>query len=393
MSVSPAALRNEFCRRYPGHPRLIRAPGRVNLIGEHTDYNEGYVFPIAIDRDIALAAAPREDSVVRLYSVQYAQEVLFDLGNIVPDPAAPWSNYIRGVAAMLQERGLKLGGMDAVVAGDVPLGAGLSSSAALEVATACTFQVLFGLELSAVEMALLCQRAENLFVGVNCGIMDQFISRLGQRDHALLIDCRSLEYERVPLAMQGYQIVVANTCKERGLLDSEYNERRAMCEAGVRFFQRFRPQVRALRDVTAEDLARYGGKMPEVMRRRCAHVISENARTLASVAALKAGDLARFGALMGESHESLRDLYEVSCRELDLLVEIAHKVPGVLGSRMTGGGVGGCTVSLVRQEAVAELERRLAAEYPAATGLPVEVYVCQVADGAGEILENSHEKT
>jgi len=286
---------------------------------------------------------------------------------------------------MLQERGLELGGMDAVVAGDVPLGAGLSSSAALEVATACTFQALTGFALSGVEMALLCQRAENVFVGVNCGIMDQFISRLGRRDHALLIDCRSLDYELVPLALGGYQIVVANTCKERGLVDSEYNARRAMCEEGVRYFQQFLPEVRALRDVTAADLARYGDGMSEVMRRRCAHVIAENERTLESVAALKAGNLARFGQLMNESHESLRDLYEVSCHELDTLVEIAWSVPGVLGSRMTGGGFGGCTVSLAHQSAVPELERRLAAEYPAAMGLQAEVYVCQIADGAGEI--------
>jgi galactokinase len=322
---------------------------------------------------------------VRLYSVRYAQEAAFDLDDIAPDPAAPWSNYIRGVAVMLQERGLELCGMDAVVAGDVPLGAGLSSSAALEVATAVAFQSLAGFELSGVEMARLCQRAENVFVGVNCGIMDQFISRLGRRDHALLIDCRSLEYELVPLAMEGGQIVVANTCKERGLVDSEYNARRATCEEGGRYFQQFRPEVRALRDVTADDLARYGDGMSGVMRRRCAHVIAEDGRTLESVAALKAGDLARFGQLMNESHESLRDLYEVSCHELDTLVEIAQSVPGVLGSRMTGGGFGGCTVSLVRQDAVLQLERRIAAEYPAATGLQAEVYVCRVADGAGEI--------
>jgi len=385
MNPSYDEIRCLFRRRFPGEPRLVRAPGRVNLIGEHTDYNDGFVFPIAIDREIVIAAAPRADRLVRLYALNFDREATFSLDNIQRDAAEPWSNYVRGVALMLQERGLALPGLDAVITGDVPLGAGLSSSAALEVATACTFQTLAGFDLSGVELARLCQRAENQFVGVNCGIMDQFISRLGRRDQALLIDCRSLEYELVPVAAEGLQVVVANTNKPRGLVDSEYNLRRATCERGVELLQPFLPGIRALRDVSVTDFKAHADRLPEEVRRRCAHVVTENDRVLASVAALRAGDLDRFGQLMNESHTSLRDLYEVSCRELDVLVEIAQSVPGVLGSRMTGGGFGGCTVTLAHASALPELQRRIADEYPAATGLTADVYVCRMAEGAGPV--------
>jgi len=367
-------------------PRLFRAPGRVNLIGEHTDYNDGFVLPVAIDRDVLVAARPRTDRTVRLYSLNFDARSEFSLDAIDHDRAQPWSNYVRGLAFYLQEAGLPLRGMDAVVEGNVPIGSGLSSSAALEVASATTFLTLAEVELDPVKMALLCQKAENRFVGVNCGIMDQYISALGRAGHALLIDCRSLEYELVPVAGGGVRVVVADTGVRRGLAGSEYNVRRRQCEEAARTLGRLLGrEVRALRDVSVAELAAHGGALPEVNRKRAEHVVSENSRTLEGVAALRRGDLARFGVLMNESHVSLRDLYEVSCAELDALAEAAWRVPGVLGARMTGAGFGGCAVALVREEAIAEFQARVGEAYRAKLGREAQVYVCQVVDGAGEV--------
>ena len=378
-----------FGQRFRGDaPRIFQAPGRVNLIGEHTDYNDGFVLPVAIDRQVVLAARAREDRQVRLWSLHFQQSSEFSLDDSVRDTRAPWSNYVRGVALMLQRDGFALRGMDAVIAGDVPIGSGLSSSAAIEVATAVTFRDLCNLDISPVALALLCQRAENEFVGMKCGIMDQFIAVLGQRSHALLIDCRSLNYELVPLPDE-VSIVVCDTMKRRGLVDSEYNARRRECEQGVAILKQYLPDIKALRDVRSQDLVRYGHTLPSVVYKRCVHVVSENERTLQAVAALRAGRVEEFGRLMDQSHVSLRDDYEVSCRELDCMVELAHAAPGCLGARMTGAGFGGCTVNLVRAEATAAFAQQVRVGYRNEMGVMPEIYVCEASAGAGEVVSHS----
>jgi galactokinase len=387
--MTVVALRQQvavtFEGRFPGDPpRFFQAPGRVNLIGEHTDYNDGFVLPVAIDRQVLVAARARTDAEVRLWSTHFQQGSAFSLQDIAPDPAAPWSNYVRGVAFVLQREGFALRGMDAVIAGDVPIGSGLSSSAAMEVATAVAFCGLSSLHIAPVDLALYCQRAENEFVGMKCGIMDQCIASLGQPDHALLIDCRSLRYEAVPVP-PAVSVVVCDTMKRRGLLDSEYNTRRQQCEQGVQLLRQHLPHVRALRDVTSDDLAEHGHILPPVVRQRCLHVVSENERTLAAVAALRTGEISHFGQLMDRSHASLRDDYQVSCQELDKMVELAHRAPGCLGARMTGAGFGGCTVNLVRAEAAGAFAQRIAMMYAEETGVTPEVYICRASAGAGEL--------
>lgn len=376
-------LRGVFRQRFGGEPaRWARAPGRVNLIGEHTDYNDGFVLPMAIDRDISIAFRPRADGQVRLWSLDFGQASAFRVDAIAPDPSAPWSNYVRGVAWALAERGVALRGMDAVIQGTVPIGAGLSSSAALEVAAGLALLVSAGESLPPAELALACQRAESEFVGNRCGIMDQFISALGRTGHALFLDCRTLAYRHVPLPA-GYRIVVANSMVRRALVDSAYNERREQCEEAVEVLG-----VRALRDADEGMLAEAKPRLSGAVYRRALHVVSENARVVRAVEAMQQGDAATLGALMDASHASLREDYEVSCRELDLLVELARRQPGCPGARMTGAGFGGCTVNLVESGAVDAFIPALREGYRAATGLDAEVYVCDAAEGAG-ITEES----
>ena len=355
---------------------VARAPGRVNLIGEHTDYNEGFVLPMAIDRDVTIVGAPRQDHIVRLYSADFDQLSTFPLDAITPDPAMPWSNYMRGVAAMLQADGLALRGFDGVVSGDVPIASGLSSSAATEMATVMAFCAASGLSIDGARAAQLSQRAENEFVGVNCGIMDQFISSLGKAGHALLIDCRSLRYELAPLPA-GVTVLVVDTTAPRTLAGSAYNQRRRECEEGARLLG-----APSLRDVSVQAFERRRDTLPEVIARRCAHVIYENQRALDAVAALRRGDLSTFGALMNQSHDSLRDLYEVSSAELDAVVDIARGAPGVYGARMTGAGFGGCAIALVNDNAAAALADRIAVEYPRRTSRTPSIYPCTASDGA-----------
>ncbi len=379
-------LINGFRERFGGEPETImRAPGRVNLIGEHTDYNDGFVLPVAIDRDIMVASRRRDDGLARIFSFDPDILVEFPMDDIEYDSENRWSNYSRGVARHLQEAGHNLSGMEAAFLGNVPRGAGLSSSAALEVSMAMSFEKVSGLEIDPVEMALICQKAENEFVGVNCGIMDQFISRMGRRDNALLLDCRSLEFEQVPLNLEGIKIVVCNTGVQRGLVDSEYNERRSECERGVKILEELLPGIKALRDVDISDFHKYKNHLPEITERRCEYVIEENNRVLESVQLLEEGDLVGFGILMNESHIGLRDEYEVSCPELDTMVTIAWSTEGVIGSRMTGAGFGGCTVTLVQEDAVEELIRKVNKEYPEITGLQPEIYICTAEDGAGVV--------
>ena len=377
-----ALCKDQFAQQYGVAPELIvQAPGRVNLIGEHTDYNDGYVLPIAIDRSVLIAVARRPDRTVRLRSLDFGDQVAFSLEDVRYDERHRWSNYQRGVTVELLKRGLNLPGLDALITSDVPVGAGLSSSAALEVSMAVTWQSLVGFELSRPELALLCQRAENRFVGVNCGIMDQFISALGQENAALLIDCRSLDHRAVSLP-GGVAIVVMDTNKQRGLADSAYNTRRSECEQGVALLQEHLPGIQALRDVSLAEFERYADGLPDNVRRRCRHVVAEDERTLAGVAALAEGDAAAFGRLMDASHVSLRDDYEVSCAELDAMVEAAWNTPGVIGARMTGGGFGGCAVALVEQGQAQAFGEQVAQEYQRAVDLVPNLYVCSAKAGA-----------
>jgi galactokinase len=364
--------------------RFFRAPGRVNLIGEHTDYNEGFVMPAAIDLATTVSVSPRDDRTVSVFSESFGEVFEFDLDEPKPMPRNHWSDYVRGVAAVLGQTGHHLRGATLGIRSDVPLGSGLSSSAAIEVATASALLAISEESVSPLELAKLCQRAENEFVGMRCGIMDQFISCAGVAGKALMLDCRSLEYKLLPLPAEA-RLVISNTMVKHELAGSEYNARRAECEAGVHHFAQSRPNVRALRDVTATELMRAREDLSDLIYRRCRHVISESARVLDGAQALQSGNLGAFGQLMYESHRSLRDDYEVSCQELDLMVELAAQVEGVYGSRMTGGGFGGCTISLVKEENVEEFKRVLGQGYQQTTGLAPEIYVCSAAEGAGEV--------
>ncbi|MBK9944808.1 MAG: galactokinase [Kouleothrix sp.] len=382
--IDAETIRAQFEQHYTIHPRLIvRAPGRVNLIGEHTDYNDGFVFPAAIDRATYVAARPRDDALVHVVAVDLGDEDEFALdAPIAHSTEHPWSNYIRGVVKGLLIAGHTLGGANVLITSDVPRGSGLSSSAALEVATGYAFQLLNRLNILGEELALLAQGAENTFVGVQCGIMDQFISALGRRDHALLLDCRDLSYRPVPLPADA-QIVVCDSHTERRLSGSAYNQRREECGAAVQLFKQWYPKVSALRDVSVAQFHAHAAELPEPVRRRARHVITENDRAQRSAAVLEAGDVAAFGRLMNESHVSLRDDYEVSIPAMDTLVAAAQAVPGCYGSRMTGAGFGGCTVSLVAASAVAHFKHAVAAAYRQATGRDTTIYICRASDGVG----------
>ena len=361
--------------------RIYRAPGRVNLIGEHTDYNDGFVLPAAIGFSTWVAAAPRANRRLVIHSENFAERIEFDLDEPQTKARHHWSDYVYGVAVTLEQSGYRLRGANLLIRGEVPIGAGLSSSAAIEVATGYALLDLAGYALDRIELAKLCQRTENDFVGLRCGIMDQFVSCCGRRGHALWLDCRSLESRLLPLSDE-VRLVICNTLVKHSLASGEYNQRRAECEAGVQHLQQSLPQIQALRDVSLPALQQYGGDLPEVIARRCHHVISENDRVLASADALEHGDFTTFGRLMNESHQSLRDDYEVSCDELDLMVRLAREVDGVYGARMTGGGFGGCTINLVKAENVGEFERVVAQGYQRATGHLPEIYICSAAEGA-----------
>jgi len=365
-------------------PRTIRAPGRVNLIGEHTDYNDGFVMPAAIGFSVFVRVWPREDRKLEIRSENFGDQIEFDLDEPNPAPRQHWSDYAVGVAVMLERAGHRLRGAHLQLRGEVPVGSGLSSSAAVEVATACALTANSDLSIDKRELALICQRAENEFVGARVGIMDQFTSLFGQAQRALMLDCRSLEFKLLPVP-DTVKLVICNTMVKHALASSAYNERRAQCEAGVRHLARFLPDVKALRDVTIEQLEQFGRDLPEVVYRRCRHVITENARVLAAAEALEQHDLDHFGRLMAESHDSLRNDYEVSSRELDLMVELARRVEGVYGARMTGGGFGGCTVNLVEGGYVEQFKESVPKLYQRITALKPEIYVCEPSNGAEEI--------
>jgi galactokinase len=380
----PAELRQKFREEFGGEPRLYRAPGRVNLIGEHTDYNDGFVLPAALELRTWVAAAARPDRRLRIRSLRFGATLEFDLDDPAPAPRRDWSDYVRGVAVMLQKAGHRLTGTDLLIDSDVPIGAGLSSSAALEVSTGYALLDLSGVAVDRTELARCGQRVENEFVGSRTGIMDQFVSCYGAAGHALLLDCRSLAFRLVPID-PSVRLVICNSMVRHELAAGEYNLRRAECERGVALLKSALPAIRALRDVGAAELTAHAALLPELTLRRCRHVVTEDDRVERAGAALDAGRVEEFGRLMNASHVSMRDDYEISCRELDILVELAWRVEGVLGSRMTGGGFGGCTVSMVRADAVERFRASLAAGYAAATGITPDILICSPGDGVGVV--------
>lgn len=368
--------------------RLFRAPGRVNLIGEHTDYNEGFVLPAAIGFSAWMAARPRNDRCVAVNSRNFDETRSFDLDRLPDQPQRHWSDYVAGVIVTLRQAGFHLTGADLIVAGDVPIGSGLSSSAALETVVAFTLLSLTEADIDRTQVAQLCRQAEQDFVGVRVGIMDQFVSCHAIPGHALLLDCRSLDYRFAPIPA-GVSIAICNTMVQHALAGGEYNRRRAECEEGVRLLSQCLPGIHSLRDVTPGELERCKRRLPSVIHRRCRHVIGENRRVLNAVQALEQNDLEAFGRLMYNSHISLQQDYEVSCPELDVMVRLAAELPGVYGARMTGGGFGGCAVALVRDGDVSSFRDRILAAYRDATGIEAAVYVTEAAAGAEEMPPRS----
>lgn len=390
--INPHQLLEKFRARFGAPASIYRAPGRVNLIGEHTDYNDGFVLPAAIEFYCCVAAAPRSDKKLVIHSENFHETVEATLDSISPSAKGHWSNYPVGVAWALEGAGNRLHGANLLVSGDIPLGAGLSSSAAIEVAAGVALLKQSGLAIDLVELARLCQKAENEFVGAHVGIMDQFVACHGRASHALLLDCRSLERKFVKLP-PGIQLVICNTMIKHEIASGEYNRRRAECEEGVRTLRKVLPGIRALRDVTLAQLEEHRTFLGAKVYARCRHVIAENDRVQSAVRALQSNDIRSLGPLMRESHRSLRDDYEVSCKELDLMVEIASTQPGVIGARTTGGGFGGCTINLV-ESAVDAFKQNVAAKYLAQTGLKPEIYVSPAAGGVRQVdvsSSNAHD--
>jgi galactokinase len=382
-------VRRQFEEIYRQTPHLYCAPGRVNLIGEHTDYNNGFVMPAAINLNCTVAIAPRQDRILAVHSNDFPSEaVTISLDDLAPQ--ARWSDYVHGVASMLEKSEFRLGGANVLVSSEVPIGAGLSSSAALEVAVGFALLDLNGFVVDRKLLASICQRAENEFVGARCGIMDQFIGCHGEKGHCLLLDCRSLQYRLLPIA-EGVRLVVCNTMVKHEIAAGEYNVRRAQCEEGVRILSQKLSGISSLRDVSSEDFERHCGLLSPLLQKRCRHAIRENDRVLTAGEALQRGSLNDFGRLMSESHESLRDDYEVSCPELDLMVELAVQAEGTFGARMTGGGFGGCTINLVATEAVPAFTERVSVEYRRRTGLNPTIYAVTASQGARRCGESPKE--
>jgi galactokinase len=387
MQSGTGQIRAQFSRIFGEGERIhvIRAPGRVNLIGEHTDYNDGFVFPMAIEPEVRMACRAREDGKIRLASTAFPGQLAeFSVEKKIERGEPGWSNYTRGVAAEFIAAGVPVAGMDALISNSLPVGSGLSSSAAIEVASAHALLTLQGLEMELRRLALLCQRAEHAYAQVPCGIMDQTIVAGGRRDHAMLLDCRDLSQQFVPIDGTELRIVIVNSMVKHALSDGAYAERRQQCERGVEYFSRAHPSVKALRDVTPGMLDAARNELPDTVFRRCRHVVTENLRTTAAAAKLSNRYYDAVGELMIESHRSLRDDYEVSCPELDLLADEAAKVKGVYGARMTGGGFGGCIVALVQPRSVDRLAEHLNDVYPARFAKEPQIYVTTAAAGAGE---------
>jgi len=371
-------LEQSFLTYFNAKPEfIVRAPGRVNLIGEHTDYNDGFVLPMAIDHAVWIGLTPRTDSTVRIRSLDLEVDSAFDLDSLTKGDG--WIEYVKGVAYELQKSGYHLRGFDAVMTGDVPRGAGLSSSAAVELATARAFAAVSGFEWDAAQMARVSQKAENEWVGVNCGIMDQMASAASQAGYALFLDCRTLEVQHAPLP-EKTSVVILDTSTRRGLVDSAYNERRSQCEEAARWYG-----VKALRDVSVDDLKKGESGLSEIVMKRARHIVTENARVLEAVQVMKAGNVKRLGELFNASHASLRDDFEVTNEALNQIVQCAQEQPSCYGARMTGAGFGGCAVALVQEENAPEFTKAVSAAYRQRSGLEASVYVCKASAGASLI--------
>jgi galactokinase len=374
-------LRQNFEQLYAATPRVFRAPGRVNLIGEHTDYNDGFVMPAAVGFSTYVAIGPRSDRKLALHSKEFPGHFEFDLDNLPRERTGSWCDYVLGIALALRKRQIPFVGVNLLVQTDIPVGAGLSSSAAIEVASTLALLSLTQTKIPLPEVAQLCREAENNFVGARVGIMDQFVSCMGKAAHAILLDCRSLEFKLAPIPAN-LKLVVCNSMVKHDHAASGYNTRRDECEEAVRYFAKWNPAVRALRDVSVEFLNQHAADLPATILKRCTHVILENQRTVEAARCLAAGDLPQIKKLMHESHVSMRDLYEISCREIDIMVESAEGLPGFWGGRMTGGGFGGCTINLVRQENAEDFAVQIAERFKRATNIDPQIYICSAEDGA-----------
>ncbi|MEQ1603250.1 MAG: galactokinase [Pyrinomonadaceae bacterium] len=376
--MKPDRLLASFTERFGGVPRIFRAPGRVNLIGEHTDYNDGFVLPAALNFATYVAASVRDDRRIRVASLNFDRELEFDLDEPLQDSETTWTKYVQGVGLILEREGFELRGADLLIDSDVPVGAGLSSSAALEISTAFALATLSGHEVDGMKLARIGQSAEHEFAGVRSGIMDQFVSVFGKKEHALFLDCRSMEWSAIPTSSA--QFLICNTKTKHELGDGEYNKRRTECEVAAAFFGKT-----SLRDVSIEDLNELSVGMPEVPKKRVRHIVTENARVQSSVLALRSGDLVAFGQLMNESHTSMRDDFEISSAELDLMVELARSSGEILGARMTGGGFGGCTINLMKGGDHGDFIRNISEKYTTETGIVPEIYVCEIGNGVEEV--------
>jgi galactokinase len=370
----------DFQRNFNEEPTIVRSPGRVNIIGEHTDYNNGFVLPAAIDKAIYVAVTPRQDDTIRLYSGEFDESFETSLGTLKPTDKG-WPNYILGVADQLIKRGYSINGFNMAIDGDVPIGSGLSSSAAVECATAFALNEIFKLRIDKKDLAFIGQKAEHTFAGVMCGIMDQFASVFGKKDHVIKLDCQSIEYEYVPLVLEGYKLVLLNTNVKHSLASSEYNTRRTQCEQGVAWVKEHVPEVNSLRDVTMEMLHQYVEPKDHLIYERCKYVVEEKERLLSGCEDLRRGDLEALGKKMFETHDGLSKEYEVSCKELDFLVDAVRDNPNVVGARMMGGGFGGCTINIVKEEAIDELIEQLQESYQKNMGKQLTAYIAQVENG------------
>jgi len=380
--TDPEIIRNKFKQIFNEEPQLFRSPGRVNLIGEHTDYNNGFVLPAAIDKDILFGITPRNDNKISIFSIDFNEEVNLEIINI-QNSEKSWANYLIGVVDQLIKSGKKIKGFNCVFGGDIPIGAGLSSSAAIEAGLTFALNHIYELSIGNLEIVKLAQKAENEFVGVQCGIMDQFINIFGKENHVLKLDCRSLMYEYVPFNSVSYKVVLFDSRVKHSLASTEYNSRRKQCEEGVRILRKHIPGIESLRDVRKEQLFEYQKHFDNIIFDRCLYVIEENERVGKACEALKGNNFETFGLQMIYSHEGLRDKYEVSCRELDYLVEAATVQQGVLGSRMMGGGFGGCTINLIKNDYVKDVSQIISEEYRITFGEKPGVYICKIVDGTG----------
>lgn len=379
-----AKLRSLHQSRFHAQPQVFAAPGRVNLIGEHTDYAEGFVMPAAIDFATLAGISPRTDGKIVVYSENYTEERSFDAAALPKQRSKHWSDYPMGVVAILAGEGHKIPAFSLTLGGDVPLNSGLSSSASVEVATALAVMSLAGVSYPGPVLARLCQRAENEFVGSSCGIMDQFISANGKEDHALLLDCRDLSFKLAPIPPH-VALVIANTMVKHAVTGGEYTSRRAQVEEAAAAIARHRPEVRFLRDATVEDLEKWGKEMSPNALKRARHVITENTRTVAAAEALMKGNMKELGRLMAEAHTSYSRDFEASCMEADAMVALAQDLPGLIGARLTGGGFGGCTINLVERDEAAAFTEALGARYTTETGIVPQIFVCHASGGAHKV--------